>query len=72
VSAFDTAKQLKKLHPIIEHFPWVNILLLDEVEKAHADVHQQLLSLLDEGRVQLHNGEVVNFENTIVILSSNL
>lgn len=72
VSAFDTAKQLKKLHPIIEHFPWVNILLLDEVEKAHADVHQQLLSLLDEGRVQLHNGELVNFENTIVILSSNL
>lgn len=48
------------------------VLLLDEIEKAHGDVFNVLLSVLDEGRVQLMNGKNVDFKNCIILMTSNL
>ncbi|MBV7256318.1 ATP-dependent chaperone ClpB [Pacificimonas sp. WHA3] len=48
------------------------VVLFDEVEKAHADVFNVLLQLLDDGRLSDSHGHVVDFSNTIVILTSNL
>jgi ATP-dependent Clp protease ATP-binding subunit ClpA len=48
------------------------ILLLDEIEKAHTDVFNTFLSVLDEGRLQLMNGKTVDFKNCIVLMTSNL
>ncbi len=49
-----------------------SVLLLDEVEKAHADVFNVLLQLLDDGRLTDSHGRTVNFQNTIVIMTSNI
>jgi len=49
-----------------------SVLLLDEVEKAHSDVFNVLLQLLDEGRLTDGQGRTVDFRNTIVIMTSNL
>ncbi|MBN1396811.1 MAG: ATP-dependent chaperone ClpB [Bacteroidetes bacterium] len=49
-----------------------SVLLLDEIEKAHAEVFNVLLQLLDEGRLTDSKGRTVNFKNTIVIMTSNL
>ena len=48
------------------------ILLFDEVEKAHPDIFNIFLQLLDEGQVTGSNGKVVNAKNTIIIMTSNL
>jgi len=48
-----------------------SIILLDEIEKAHPDVFNLLLQILDDGRLTDSHGKVVNFENTIVIMTSN-
>jgi ATP-dependent Clp protease ATP-binding subunit ClpA len=48
------------------------ILLFDEIEKAHPDVSNILLQLLDEGRITSSNGKTVDCKNTIVIMTSNL
>ncbi|OIQ04236.1 MAG: ATP-dependent chaperone ClpB [Zetaproteobacteria bacterium CG06_land_8_20_14_3_00_59_53] len=48
------------------------VLLLDEVEKAHPDVFNILLQLLDDGRLTDSHGRTVNFKNTIVIMTSNI
>ncbi|MEM8825470.1 MAG: AAA family ATPase, partial [Pseudomonadota bacterium] len=48
------------------------VVLFDEVEKAHADVFNVLLQLLDDGRLSDSHGHTVDFYNTIVILTSNL
>ena len=48
------------------------MVLFDEVEKAHADVFNILLQVLDEGRLTDGKGNVVDFRNTIIILTSNL
>ena len=49
-----------------------SIMLFDEVEKAHADVYNLFLQLLDEGRITGTNGKTVNAKNTIIIMTSNL
>ena len=49
-----------------------SVVLLDEVEKAHPDVFNVLLQVLDDGRLTDSHGRTVNFRNTIVILTSNL
>jgi ATP-dependent Clp protease ATP-binding subunit ClpB len=49
-----------------------SVLLFDEVEKAHPDVFNILLQLLDEGRLTDSHGRTVNFKNTVVILTSNI
>jgi ATP-dependent Clp protease ATP-binding subunit ClpB len=48
------------------------VVLFDEVEKAHADVFNVLLQILDDGRLTDGQGRVVNFKNTVVIMTSNI
>ena len=48
-----------------------SIILFDEIEKAHSDVFNILLQVLDEGRLTDSQGRVINFENTIIIMTSN-
>ena len=49
-----------------------SVVLFDEVEKAHPDVFNILLQILDDGRLTDSHGRVVNFRNTVVIMTSNL
>jgi ATP-dependent Clp protease ATP-binding subunit ClpB len=49
-----------------------SVILLDEIEKAHPDVFNVLLQVLDDGRLTDSKGRVVNFKNTIIIMTSNL
>jgi len=48
------------------------VLLLDEIEKAHPDVFNVLLQILDDGRLTDGQGRVVNFKNTVIIMTSNV
>lgn len=49
-----------------------SIVLLDEIEKAHSDVYNLLLQVMDEGRLTDSNGRTVDFKNTIIIMTSNI
>ncbi|MFM9422955.1 MAG: ATP-dependent chaperone ClpB, partial [Bacteroidota bacterium] len=49
-----------------------SVILLDEIEKAHPDVFNILLQVLDDGRLTDNKGRVANFKNTIIIMTSNL
>ncbi len=48
-----------------------SVILLDEIEKAHPDVFNMLLQILEDGRLTDSHGRVVNFENTVIIMTSN-
>lgn len=60
-----------KLTEAVRRKPF-SIVLLDEIEKAHPDVNNMLLQLLEEGRLTDGHGRVVDFSNTIIIMTSNL
>jgi ATP-dependent Clp protease ATP-binding subunit ClpB len=49
-----------------------SVILLDEIEKAHSDVFNILLQVLDDGRLTDNKGRTVNFKNTIIIMTSNI
>ncbi len=49
-----------------------SIVLLDEIEKAHGDVFNLLLQVMDEGRLTDSNGRIVDFKNTVIIMTSNV
>ncbi|WP_182185590.1 ATP-dependent chaperone ClpB [Pectinatus frisingensis] len=49
-----------------------SVILLDEIEKAHTDIFNVLLQILDDGRLTDGKGRVVNFKNTVIIMTSNL
>jgi len=49
-----------------------SVVLLDEIEKAHTDIHHILLQILDDGRLTDSEGRVVNFKNTVIIMTSNI
>ncbi len=49
-----------------------SVILLDEIEKAHPDVFNILLQVLDDGRLTDNKGRVANFKNTIIILTTNI
>jgi ATP-dependent Clp protease ATP-binding subunit ClpB len=49
-----------------------SVVLFDEIEKAHPDVFNTLLQVLDDGRLTDNKGRVVNFKNTIIIMTSNM
>ncbi len=49
-----------------------SVILLDEIEKAHSDVFNVLLQVLDDGRLTDNKGRVVNFKNTLIIMTSNV
>jgi ATP-dependent Clp protease ATP-binding subunit ClpC len=55
----------------IRHRPY-SVILLDEIEKAHPEVFNILLQVLDNGRLTDAKGRSVNFRNTIIILTSNI
>lgn len=60
-----------QLTEAVRHRPY-SVILFDEVEKAHPEVFNVLLQVLDEGRMTDGKGRVVNFKNTIIILTSNI
>jgi len=60
-----------QLTEAVRHKPY-SVVLLDEIEKAHPDVFNILLQVLDEGRLTDNKGRVVNFKNTIIIMTSNM
>ena len=64
---YDDAGQLTEK---VKRNPY-SIILLDEIEKAHPDVFNILLQILDDGRLTDSQGNTVNFENTIIIMTSN-
>ena len=49
-----------------------SVILFDEVEKAHADVFNVFLQILDEGRLTDGQGRTVDFKNTVIVMTSNL
>lgn len=49
-----------------------SIILLDEIEKAHSDVYNILLQVLDEGRLTDNSGRTIDFKNTVIIMTSNI
>lgn len=65
---YDDAGQLTEK---VKRHPY-SIILLDEIEKAHPDVFNMLLQVLDDGRLTDAHGNTVNFENTIIIMTSNV
>ena len=60
-----------QLTEAVRHKPY-SVVLLDEIEKAHPDVFNILLQVLDDGRLTDNKGRVVDFKNTIIIMTSNL
>jgi ATP-dependent Clp protease ATP-binding subunit ClpB len=60
-----------QLTEAVRHKPY-SVVLLDEIEKAHPDVFNILLQVLDDGRLTDNKGRTVNFRNTIIIMTSNL
>lgn len=60
-----------QLTEAVRHKPY-SIVLLDEVEKAHPDVYNVLLQVFDEGRLTDSGGKVVNFKNTVILMTSNI
>ncbi len=60
-----------QLTEAVRHRPY-SVVLFDEIEKAHPEVFNMLLQVVDEGRLTDGKGRVVNFKNTIIILTSNL
>ena len=64
---YDEAGQLTEK---IRRNPY-SVILLDEIEKAHADVFNIFLQVLDDGRITDAQGRVINFENTVIIMTSN-
>ncbi|MBI2631106.1 AAA family ATPase [Candidatus Nomurabacteria bacterium] len=65
---YDEAGQLTEA---VRHRPYA-VILFDEIEKAHPEVFNVLLQVIDEGRLTDGKGRVVNFKNTIIILTSNI
>lgn len=65
---YDDAGQLTEK---VKHHPY-SIILFDEIEKAHHDVFNLLLQVLDDGRLTDSKGNTISFENTIIIMTSNV
>jgi ATP-dependent Clp protease ATP-binding subunit ClpB len=60
-----------QLTEAVRHRPYA-VILFDEVEKAHPEVFNLLLQVLDEGRLTDSKGRIVNFKNTIIVMTSNI
>lgn len=69
---YDWAKKAWTLHSSINHVPDFSIILFDEFEKAHNDVSQSILWLLDEWKIQFWNWKTWNYKNSIIIFTSNI
>jgi ATP-dependent Clp protease ATP-binding subunit ClpA len=60
-----------QLTEIVRHRPY-SVILFDEIEKAHPEVFNLLLQVLDNGRLTDSKGKAVNFKNTVIIMTSNV
>ena len=60
-----------QLTETVRHRPY-SVILFDEIEKAHPEVFNMLFQVIDEGRLTDGKGRMVNFKNTIIILTSNI
>ena len=60
-----------QLTEAVRHKPY-SVILLDEIEKAHPDVFNIFLQVLEDGRLTDNKGQTVNFKNTIIIMTSNI
>jgi ATP-dependent Clp protease ATP-binding subunit ClpB len=60
-----------KLTDSVRRRPY-QVILFDEIEKAHPDVFNILLQILDDGRLTDSKGKIVNFKNTLIIMTSNI
>ncbi|MBI2096960.1 MAG: AAA family ATPase [Candidatus Sungbacteria bacterium] len=60
-----------QLTELVKHRPY-SVILFDEIEKAHSDIFNVLLQILDNGRLTDAKGRTVNFKNTIIIMTSNI
>ena len=60
-----------QLTEAVRRKPW-SVILFDEIEKAHPDVFNLLLQIMDDGRVTDNQGRTVNFKNTVIIMTSNI
>jgi ATP-dependent Clp protease ATP-binding subunit ClpB len=60
-----------QLTEIIRHRPY-SLILFDEIEKAHPEIFNILLQILDNGRLTDSKGKIVNFKNTVIIMTSNI
>ena len=69
--SYETYNEGGQLIEAIRRKPY-SVVLLDEIEKAHPDVFNILLQVLDDGRLTDNKGRVVNFKNTIIIMTSNM
>ncbi|MBU0624734.1 AAA family ATPase [Patescibacteria group bacterium] len=69
-----TKKKMAELMPqLYQRFgPFRSVILFDEIEKAHRDVHNMLLHIVDEGELGMNDGTVTHFNNSIIILTSNV
>jgi ATP-dependent Clp protease ATP-binding subunit ClpC len=64
-------KETGKLTDAIKHQPY-SVVLFDEIEKAHPDVYNLLLPILEDGQITDATGKTINFKNTIIIMTSNI
>lgn len=64
-------KETGKLTDAVKHQPY-SVVLFDEIEKAHPDVYNLLLPILEDGQLTDATGKTVNFKNTIIIMTSNI
>ena len=71
-SHYFAAKKLWTIHPMISDLDNFSIILFDEIEKAHPDVHQSLLTLLSEGEVRFSDWSMAVFENCLIVFTSNI
>jgi ATP-dependent Clp protease ATP-binding subunit ClpB len=60
-----------QLTEAVRNHPY-SVVLLDEIEKAHPDVFNILLQVLEDGRLTDNKGRIVDFKNTIIIMTSNI
>lgn len=64
---------LKVYEEFMERFiPFRSVFLVDEFEKMHPDVQKQFLGILDDGKLQMHNGRTIDFRGTLIIFTSNI
>jgi ATP-dependent Clp protease ATP-binding subunit ClpC len=64
-------KKVEQITEMVRHRPY-SVILFDEIEKAHPEVFNILLQVLDNGRLTDAKGRTVNFRNTVIILTSNI
>lgn len=67
----------QKVHETYQNFseslkPFRSVVIFDEFEKAHPNIQKELLNILEEGKLRLQNGEVVDFTGSVIILTTNI